>query len=105
MPASNKEAPKEPSTPAYYDWLQLVLLGVCVGDLIFFTYYLFAYEVARRNTISDSLFEHGAYTVILTTTLSIRMLGVVLYLYRYRNENSPWVIAGFFGVFITLAGW
>lgn len=101
--SSAVDAPASPRIE--FDWLQLLLLAICVGDLVFFTYYLFAYELARQNTISDSLFEHGAYTVILTTTLSIRMLGVVCYTFRFRNENTPWVVAGLAGVCITLAGW
>jgi hypothetical protein len=89
----------------YPDRLQLFLIGVCLFDLIFFSYYLFTYEIARQNTISDSLFEHVEYAVILTVTLSVRCLGVVLYLCRFRNEAPCWIIVGFTGVFVTLLGW
>lgn len=89
----------------YLDTPQLFLLAVCVADMIFFTYYLFTYEVARQNTISDSLFEHGAYTVVLTVFLAIRLFAVALYLIRYRYENSSWVVAGFIGVLVTFFGW
>lgn len=89
----------------YQDWLQLFLLAVCLFDLVFFSYYLFTYELAAQNTISDSLFQHAEYLIILTVTLSVRSLGVCLYLMRYRNEASGWVIAGFAGLFVTLFGW
>ena len=87
------------------DTLQLVLLAVCVFDLIFFSYYLFTYELAWQNTISDSLFEHGDYATILSVTLTVRMLGVGLYFLRYRNEAWGWLVAGYSGMFLTLFGW
>jgi len=89
----------------YQDWLQLFLLAVCLFDLIFFSYYLFTYELAAQNTISDSLFQHVEYLVVLSVTLAIRSLGVCLYLMRYRNEASDWVITGFAGLFVALLGW
>jgi hypothetical protein len=89
----------------YQDWLQLFLLAVCLFDLIFFSYYLFTYELAKQNTISDSLFEHHEYTIVLSITLAIRSTGVALYLLRYRNEANGWVIAGFAGITQTLFGW
>lgn len=89
----------------YQDWLQLFLLAVCLFDLIFFSYYLFTYELAKQNTISDSLFEHQEYTIVLSITLAIRSTGVALYLLRYRNEANGWVIAGFAGITVTLFGW
>lgn len=89
----------------YPDGLQFTLLAVCLFDLIFFSYYLFTYELASQNTISDSLFQHVEYTVILSITLAIRSLGVALYLMRYRNESTGWVMAGFAGLFVALFGW
>lgn len=89
----------------YPDGLQLFLLAVCLFDLVFFSFYLFTYELARQNTISDSLFQHPEYVIILSVTLAIRSLGVCLYLMRFRNENSGWVITGFVGLFTTLFGW
>jgi hypothetical protein len=89
----------------YQDRLQLFLLAVCLFDLIFFSYYLFTYELAAQNTISDSLFEHREYTIVISITLAIRSLGVALYFMRYRNEANHWVIAGFAGLCVTLFGW
>ena len=89
----------------YPDSLQLFLLAVCLFDLVFFSFYLFTYELAKQNTISDSLFQHPEYVIVLSITLAIRSLGVCLYLMRFRNENSGWVITGFVGLFVTLSGW
>ncbi len=89
----------------YPDGLQFALLAVCLFDLIFFSYYLFTYEIASQNTISDSLFQHVEYLIILSVTLAIRSLGVALYLMRYRNEGTDWVMAGFAGLFVALFGW
>ena len=89
----------------YPDGLQFFLLGVCLFDLVFFSYYLFTYELASQNTISDSLFQHVEYTIILSITLAIRSLGTALYLMRYRNEQTGWVMAGFAGLFVALFGW
>lgn len=89
----------------YPDRPQLVLLGLCVADMAFFTYHFIAYQIPRQNTISDSLFDHGAYAVLLSLFLVARLLGAVLYIFRFRNENTPWAIAGFLGTFVTLFGW
>ena len=87
------------------DALQLALLAVCLFDLIFFSYFLFTYELSWQNTISDSLFEHGDYATILSITLTVRLLGVGLYFLRYRNEAQGWIITGYTGIFLTLFGW
>jgi hypothetical protein len=94
-----------PPKHLYQDNLQLVLLALCVGDMAFFTYYFIAHQIPNQNTISDSLFDHGAYAVLLSVFLALRLLGVVLYLLRFRNENTPWVVAGFIGVCVTFVGW
>jgi len=90
------------------DTLQLFLLGVCLFDLGFFSFYLFTHELQWQNTISDTLFDHPEYAAILTSSLAVRMLGIALYLSRFRYEGGPvygWLIAGFLGVFFTLFGW
>ena len=89
----------------YPDRAQLVLLGLCVADMAFFTYHFIAYQIPHQNTISDSLFDYGAYTVLLSVFLAARLLGAVLYIFRFRNENTPWAITGFLGVFVTFFGW
>lgn len=94
-----------PPKELYLDKPQLALLTLCVGDMVFFTYYFFAYQIPAQNTISDSLFDHGVYAALLSVFLALRLLGVVLYLLRYRYENTPWVVAGFVGVCVTLFGW
>ncbi len=66
----------------HQDWLQLLLIGICMFDLIFFSYYLFSYELEQQNTISDSLFSHPGYATVLTFTLISRLLGAGLYLFR-----------------------
>jgi hypothetical protein len=88
------------------DELQRLLLLVCVFDMIFFSYYLFTYEIKEQNTISDSLFSRVEYAITLSITLTIRMLGVALYLARYRNSREVcWIIQGFTGISLTLLGW
>ncbi len=89
----------------YPDELQLAVLAVCVFDLAFFTYYLFAYELSTQNTISDTLRQDGWYLTVLSVSLSIRMLGVCLYFLRYRFEGWGWIVTGYTGVFFTLLGW
>lgn len=87
------------------DGMQLFLLAVCVFDIIFFSYYLFTYELSNRNTISDTLFTHVEYVTILSITLTCRMLGAVFFLTQYRYEKWSWMVAGYIGVFLTLMGW
>jgi len=87
------------------DGMQLFLLAVCVFDILFFSYYLFTYELSNRNTISDTLFTHVEYVTILSITLTCRMLGAVFFLTQYRYEKWSWMVAGYIGVFLTLMGW
>lgn len=91
----------------YPDKLQAALLILCVVDLAYFSFYLFTYELQEQHTISDSLFTNPSYAVILSLTLSFRMLGVIFFLYQYRNESSAqkWWALGYVGVFLTLFGW
>jgi hypothetical protein len=89
----------------HIDGLQLFLVGVCGVDMIFFTCFLFAYELDKQNTISDSLFDRPDYLIVLSIALSLRLLGVAFFHLRYRNSSTAWVIAGFCGLFLTLFGW
>ena len=89
----------------YPDKLQLFLLCVCVFDLIFFSCYLFIYELNSKSMISDTLFTTPAYAIVLTCTLFTRLLGAALFLYRYSTVDTTWVITGFCGVFVTMFGW
>lgn len=89
----------------YPDGLQLWLLSLCLFELVFFSYYLFTYEIASQNTISDTLFQRAEYVIILTIALAFRGLGVCLYLMRYRYESTGWVYAGFLGLSVALLGW
>lgn len=82
-----------------------MFLLLCLGELIFFLYYLFAFEIDSQSTISDTLFSTPEYAVSLTLTLSLRLLGVVMFLCQYNNLFPNWEHAGFFGVFVTLLGW
>ena len=70
------------------DGLQYLLLGVCVFDMIFFSYYLFAFELQEKQTISDSLFTRVEYAAVLSITLTIRQTGAVMFFLRYRFLNS-----------------
>jgi len=89
------------------DKLQAAILLLCAGDLAYFSFYLFAYELQEQHTISDSLFNDPSYAVILSVTLSFRMLGVVFFFYQYRHEQDAiqWWGPGFLAVFLTLFGW
>jgi hypothetical protein len=86
-------------------WLQLAFVGVSLFDLIFFSYYLFTYELKTESMISDTLFARGDYATLLTVTLAIRLLGGVLFLLRYRVEHAWWVTCGLGSECLTLAGW
>jgi hypothetical protein len=87
------------------DWLQRVFLGVGVFDLIFFSYYLFTFELSAENMITDTLFSRGEYAAVLTVTLAVRLLGGVLFLMRYMHEYSCWMFLGVIGECMTLMGW
>lgn len=88
------------------DGLQYLLVGVCVFDMIFFSYYLFAYELQEQSTISDSLFTRVEYAAVLSITLTIRLTGAVMYFVRYRFQDTcGWLVTGFIGVFLTFFGW
>lgn len=87
------------------DGAQLTLLALCVFDLTFFCYYLFNYELDRQHTISDTLFGDGGYRAVLTCLLAARLLGVVLFLYRFRFKHTVWEIVGYIGVFLAFFGW
>lgn len=87
------------------DGLQLFFLAVCAFDLGFFLFYMFVYELDSQSMISDTLFSTPEYAIVLTMTLALRMLGGVMFLYRYRDVFPVWEYAGFIGIFITLFGW
>lgn len=87
------------------DGLQLFFLTVCAFELGFFMFYMFMYEMAPQSTISDTLFSTPEYAIILTLSLCLRMLGGVMFLFRYRNVFPMWEYAGFVGIFIALFGW
>jgi hypothetical protein len=87
------------------DWMQLVLLAICVFDMVFFSYYLFTYELDMQNTISDTLFIRIEYVTVLTITLACRMLGAYFFLTQYRFLHRAWMVAGYVGIFLTMAGW
>ena len=91
------------------DYLQYFLLALCVFDLGYFTYYMVAYNLESQHTISDSLFVSVEYAAVLTTTLSFRLLGVVLFFFKPENRRevdmTHWLIAGYTGVFLALFGW
>lgn len=91
----------------YPDKLQIALQALCVVELVYFSFYLFTYELQEQHTISDSLFTNPSYAVVLSVTLSFRMLGVVFFLYQYRHEPSAqkWWALGYVAVFLTLFGW
>ncbi len=95
----------QPYHTMYLDNLQLLLLAICIFDMIFFSYYLFVYEISEQHTISDTLFSNVEYVTILSITLTCRMLGAVFFLTQYRYERWGWMVAGYIGVFLTLLGW
>ncbi len=95
----------QPHPAESLDKLQLVLLAICIFDIIFFSYYLFTYEISEQHTISDSLFISVEYVTILSFTLTCRMLGALFFLTQYRYERWDWTAAGYIGVFLTLLGW
>jgi hypothetical protein len=92
-------------TPHELDGLQLFFLAVCAFDLGFFLFYMFVYELDTQSMISDTLFSTPEYAIILTMTLALRMLGGVMFLFRYKDVFPVWEYTGFVGIFITLFGW
>ena len=88
------------------DGLQYLLLGVCVFDMIFFSYYLFAFELQEKQTISDSLFTRVEYAAVLSITLTIRLTGAAMFYVRYRfQKDRTWLVVGFVGIVLTFIGW
>lgn len=87
------------------DWMQMVVLAVCVFDFVFFTYYLFRFELDKQNTISETLFTDAGYTIVLTTLLHSRLLAVALFLCRFKKQHQAWQIAGFIGACLASIGW
>ena len=87
------------------DVLQWVFVVVSVFDLIFFSYYLFVFEMNEQSMISDTLFTRGEYATVLTVTLAARLLGGVLFLMRYMRDRPWWTTMGIMGECLTLMGW
>lgn len=87
------------------DKMQITLLLISAVELGFFLYYMFAYNMGGKNTISDSLFTRPEYAVVLTCTLTARITGVALYFFRYRNHSCAWIIPGCLGIAMALFGW
>lgn len=93
------------SRPLEADILQWIFVGVSVFDLVFFSYYLFVFEIEEQSMISDTLFSRGEYATILTVTLAARLLGGVLFLMRYMSEKPWWTAMGLGAECLTLMGW
>ena len=90
------------------DWmppLQPVLLLICLCELVFFVYYMLAFELQRQSTISDTLFSTPEYAVTLSVALATRLLVGALYLWRFRYEYPKWEIMGYLGLTSALSGW
>lgn len=85
--------------------MQITLLLLCAVDLVFFIYYMIAFNLASKNTISDSLFTRPEYAIVLTITLCARLLGVTFYFIRYRNSSCGWIVPGIMGVVLAISGW
>lgn len=100
-PSARKEAVEH----CHIGLLQAAFVGVCLFDLIFFSYYLFTFELKTESMISDTLFARGDYATMLTVTLVIRLLGGLLFLMRYRQDHAGWVTGGIMGECLTLVGW
>ena len=94
-----------PESPPRLDWAQGFLVAVCLFELIFFLVYMFSYNMQHENTISDSLFNRPEYAIVLTICLSLRGLGVTLFLLRYRYSESMWTTIGWVGLTVSLFGW
>lgn len=86
-------------------WLQPALLLLCLFELVFFAYYMLRFEIQTQSTISDTLFSTPEYAITLSLTLTIRLMGGALYLYRFRYEYPKWEIIGYFGLVCALSGW
>lgn len=87
------------------DYHQLFFLGVCLFDLGFFLFYLFAYELDTQSMISDTLFTTPEYAIVLSITLGIRLLGAAMFIYRFRDVYPMWEYIGYIGICITAFGW
>jgi hypothetical protein len=85
--------------------LQPILLGICLGELVFFVYYMFTFEFQKQSTISDTLFTTPAYAVVLSVALATRLLGGAFYLWRFKFEHQGWEIAGYIGIVTALFSW
>lgn len=89
----------------HLDWLQIALLLVCLFDAGFFIYYLSAFSALEQKTISDTLFEHNEYRIVLTVLLAFRLTGATLFLARFRFKSPEMEFAGFAGIISALIGW
>jgi heme/copper-type cytochrome/quinol oxidase subunit 2 len=87
------------------DAWQVVFLLVGLFDLVFFMSYLFLYAIKEQNTISDTLFSRGEYAVVLTVTLSIRLLCGVIFLTRYIHRHPTLMTLGICMEGVALIGW
>lgn len=84
---------------------QATVFGLCLVELIVFLYYLINNNADKKYMISDELFASPSYCSALTFFLACRLLVVVLYVGRFRNNRSEWLLAGFAGPFIAFGGW
>ena len=87
------------------DNLQRFMLAVCLADAVFFSYYLFGFSIQTQSTISDMLFTRPEYTVVMTVLLAVRLLGGVLFLYRFQRKCQELEVAGMLGIGLALTGW
>jgi hypothetical protein len=87
------------------DWMQKVLLALCLFDLTFFCNYMIRYAISKESTISESLFSDVGYRVVLSVLLSLRLLAGAMFLFRFRFKHKFWEISGYFWLCLTFAGW
>jgi hypothetical protein len=104
-PATQTEGKHFRWTP-HPDWMQTMVLLLCLFDFGFFNYYLFRFEIDKQNTISETLFTDAGYSIVLTITLYFRLLAVVLFLCRFKKkQHQAWQIAGYVGASLAAIGW
>jgi len=87
------------------DRIQAALMLLCAFDAAFFLYYLFAYSIHTRSTISDTLFTRPEYAAVLSALLAARLTGGVLYLLRFRYKWGELQSGALGGIAVAIAGW
>ena len=87
------------------DWMQKVLLALCLFDLTYFCNYMVQNAIGKKSTISESLFSDEGYRVVLSSLLGLRLAAGVMFLMRFRFKHMFWEVSGYFWICTTFIGW